>query len=141
MFYKISTQVPSQMGKRTVFNKTYSPWKVEKLHAIFDVWSEDDILKTSPCYFVTERLFQMLSSSALTGIEFDSEIDTDTSITFQNLYPNKVLPKFYLINILGKAGSDDFGLTDQKELIVSQRAHDIIRKFNTNETEIIKWTL
>jgi hypothetical protein len=139
MFYKISTQAPAQMGKRTILDKKYTPWKVEKLHAIFDVWSDDDLLKTSPCYYVSERLFQTLTSSSLSGFELDADLDTDVSLTFKNLYPNKTIPRFILLNIVGNAGVDDFGLTDEGELILSEAAVELLRKFNTTETEIEIW--
>ena len=139
MFYKISTQAPAQMGKRTILDKENTPWKVRKLHAIFDVWSDDDLLKTSPCYYVSERLFRALSSSSLSGFELNTELDTDISLTFKNLYPNKTIPKFILLNIVGNAGVNDFGLTEDMDLVLSEAAVEILRKYNTSETEIEIW--
>lgn len=138
LFYKISIQSPSQLGKYTTYDKSSVPWKPTKLHVVFDVWSDDDLLKTSPYYFVTNRLFQSIVNKNFSGIEVGLELETEASLTFKGLYPNKIIPEFYLLNITGIAYVDDFGLEKPNKLIISEKVFSFLKNYNLSDAKIEK---
>lgn len=136
MFFRINPQSVAQLGSKTEFDKTHQPWRVLILHVVFDVWSNDDLLKTSPCYFVSQQLYLDILDKKFSGINLDSEIVTDLSETFIRLYPEKSIPKFYLLRIFGEAFKDDFGLDNTNKLIVSHRAFSVLKNYNLSDAKI-----
>jgi hypothetical protein len=119
-----------------MYDKSITPWKIERLHVVFDVWSDDDLLRTSPCYFITVRLSEALHSSNFSGIKIGPEVETEASLTFKGLYPDKNLPRYYLLRIDGNAFKDDFGLDKSNKLIISERAKQFLTGFNLSDSEI-----
>jgi hypothetical protein len=97
MFYNVIPQSIAQLGSNTIYDKSTTPWKILKLHVKVDVWSSDDLLKTSPCYFVTERLRSGLIDQSFTGFEIGPKLETELSNTFKNVYTYKDIPEFYLL--------------------------------------------
>ena len=138
MYYKVKPQSLAQLGKNTIYDRSITPWRVTKLHAVFDVWSDDDLLKASPCYFVTERLSRDLLNQKFTGVEIGLKLETEITETFRNLYPNKTMPAFYLLNIAGTAFRDDFALENISQLVLSDRVVSFLKNYNLSEVEIIE---
>jgi hypothetical protein len=103
---------------------------------VFDVWSPDDLLKTSPCYFMSRRLYKELESNIFSDVELGPNVDTEASITFKELYPNKAIPKYYLLRITGTAFKDDFGLDMSNKLILSPRAMSVLRGYSLADAEL-----
>ena len=60
-----------------------------------------------------------------TGIRFD-EVEVTTSKLFQELYPNRQLPKFVWLQIKGRPGRDDFGIGLDPGLVISERALKVL---------------
>lgn len=58
------------------------------------------------------------------------------SLTFQNLYPNRNLPKCFLLKINGSPQKHDFGLNESFELIVSEKALNILKKGDLSNSKI-----
>ncbi len=138
MFFQLKPQAPSQLGEFTTYDKSNTPWKILELHVIFDLWCDDDILKTSPCYYVTERLYQVLRTSEFSGITFEGKVRTDVSDLFNDLFPCRVLPNYYLINITGRENHDDFGIAPPNKLIISSEVLELLKQFNVTESSIIQ---
>jgi hypothetical protein len=115
-------------GKNTVFTRTPGrPTVVHKLHYHFDGWLGDELLESTPCYIVSERLASEIERAQLTGVTFD-EVEITTSEQFTVLYPNRQLPKFVWLKVGGKPGQDDFGVTSGLELVVSNRALELLER-------------
>lgn len=136
MFIHLKPQAPSQLGKETEYDKSFTPWKIIKLHIIFDLWSDDDLLRNSPCYFVTKRAYDALAKEKFTGIEFGGEVKTEVSDTFKKLYPNKELPSYYLIRIVGVPGKDDLGIEYPNKLIISKVVLLLLQEYNLSDAKI-----
>ena len=138
MYYFIKPQSASQLGNKTVYDKSVVPWGIEKLHVIFDVWSNDDILKNSPCYFISKKLHNGILDSELSGIEIGEQIQIDKSDTFQSLYPNKKIGEFYLVHITGSPMVSDFGILSPNKLIISEKALKLLNGYIMNDCEIVR---
>ena len=128
---------PAQLGNQTIFDKSYTPWKILTLHVIFDLWCDDDILKTSPCFYVTRRLREALLNSELSGYSLGEKVQTEVSLTYRNLYPKQCIADYYLLNITGKPNQDDFSLLHPNSLILSSESMSFLTNFKIGETSVI----
>jgi uncharacterized repeat protein (TIGR02543 family) len=126
-YYRIEPEVAGGWGKNTVFTRTPGrPTVVHKLHYQFDGWLGDELLTSTPCFIVTERLAREIERAQLTGVRFD-DVEVTTSDEFRELYPNRQLPKFVWLKIEGKPGQDDFGITPGLRLVVSERVLELLK--------------
>ncbi len=136
MFYNIKPECPAQMGSKTIFDKSVTPWKITQLHLVFDVWLGGDLLKESPCFFVTERFLEKIKIDEISGLKSISPIRVSSSETFKNLYPNRIPPNCFLLQINGKPGVDDIGIHPSSQLIISQKFLDRLRKVDLSNAKI-----
>ena len=132
---KIEPEVPAGMGELTEFDKTEVPWKIKKLHLIFEGLFNDDLLTCSPAFYVTERLKSAIENSELTGVSKVDPIIITKSENFEELYPNNDLPSFYMLRISEDNGGYDFNIYENS-LYVSENALSLLKKFNLSEAEI-----
>ena len=127
-YHVVEPEVAGGWGKNTVFIHTPGkPTVVHKLHYQFDGWLGDELLESTPCYIVTERLAHEIKRAQLTGVGFD-EVEVTTSDQFRELYPNRQLPKFIWLKIEGKPGKDDFGIARGLRFVVSDRALELLKQ-------------
>ena len=129
-YYGIEPEVAGGWGKNTVFDRI--PGKgtfVHKLHYVFDGWLGDELLESSACYIVTERLAHEIERAQLTGAQFhDVEISTSGEYDdFQELHPDRQLPTFVWLKVEGSAGHDDFGIAPDLRLVVSEHVLDLLK--------------
>ena len=128
LYHVVEPEVAGGWGKNTVFTRT--PGKatvVHKLHYQFDGWLGDELLESTPCYIVTERLAHEIERAQLTGVRFD-DVEVTTSGQFKELYPNRQLPKFVWLKVEGKPGQDDFGIAPGLQFVVSERALELLKR-------------
>ena len=124
------------MGQHTIF--TSQPGErvvVHRLHYEFDVWLGDELLESTPCFIVTERLAAEIEKAGFTGVTFD-DVEISKSGEFEDRYPNRKLPAFLWMKVFGKAGQDDFGRTPDIKLVVSQRVLRLLRENGTVHMDV-----
>ena len=127
-YYSIEPEVAGGWGKNTVFDRI--PGKgtfVHKLNYEFDGWLGDELLESSACYIVTERMAREIERAQLTGARFD-EVEVTTSEQFRDIYADRQLPKFVWLRVGGKLGQDDFVLGPDRRLVVSDRALELLKR-------------
>ncbi len=126
--YVVEPEVAGGWGKNTVFNA--APGKgtaVHKLHYEFEGWLGDELLESTPCFIVSERMAREIGGAELTGVRFD-EVEVTVSQEFMQLYPSRQLPKFVWLKVQGTPGGDDFGTAQDLRLVVSERALEVLRR-------------
>jgi hypothetical protein len=127
-YYVVEPEVAGGFGKNTVFTRTPGiPTVVQKLHYQFDGWLGDELLESTPCYIVSERLAREIAQAQLKGTSF-AEVEVTTSEQFNELYPNRKLPKFVWLKVEGQPGQDDFGIAPSLQLVVSERAMELLEQ-------------
>lgn len=134
MFKIIEPEVSGGLGEDTKLDNSVHPPKVFNLHYQFDGWMGDDIVESFPCYIVTDDLKKSIENVKLTGIAFDF-VKITKSDSFNELYPNQVLPVFHWMKILGKASYDDFGMSEDHLLVVSEKAFNILKNYNIDNLD------
>jgi hypothetical protein len=61
---------------------------------------------------------------------------SSASEEFEELFPDVKLPKFVWLQVTGKAGQDDFGLSSDHCLVVSQRILDLLKGAGMSHCDI-----
>jgi hypothetical protein len=129
MYFALEPEVAGGLGKSTELDTSVHPPIVTHLEYMFEDWFGDDLVQTFPCFIVTERLHDALESASLSGYSFD-DVTVSTSEEFEELYPDRVLPIFVWLKIHGQALKDDFWIGDFFTLCVSERALELLKRFN-----------
>ncbi len=91
-----------------------------------DGWLGDELLESTPCFIATRRLADALQAEAYTGFTIDV-VEVTASEQFHDLHRDLSLPAFVWLKIDGEPCQDDFGLSADLHLVVSQRALDVLR--------------
>ncbi len=93
------------------------------------------MLESFPCFIVTDNLFKELIKNKLTGKIFDKVFVT-TSDKFRDLNPQTLsLPNFHWLKVNGKAGVDDFGLSVDHELVISEKVWSVLQRFKIERAD------
>ncbi len=125
-YYLIEPEVAGGIGEHSVIDRSSGKMVVRKLHYEFDGWLGDELLESTPCFIVSERLAREIERAQLTGVGFD-DVAVTKSDQFEQIYPNRQLPKFVWLQIEGKPGHDDFGIGKDPGLVISERALEVLR--------------
>lgn len=135
MYRIIEPEVAGGFGEGTKLDNGVHPPVVENLDHKFDGWLGDDILESFPCFIMSERLKREIEKQSLRGIKFQN-VTISKSETFEELYPSKELPKFYWAIIDGKFGADDFVIGNDFRLIISDKAFELLKRFNIDNASL-----
>jgi hypothetical protein len=78
---------------------------------------------------VSDELRKGIESSPLTGASF-ADVDVSVEEQFAELQPDvaRRLPRFWWLAVSGRPGQDDFGLLENADLVVSDRALTMLRQ-------------
>lgn len=151
LFYMLEPEVAGEIGENTVYanfeevkNNGVQPI-ISKLHFEFSGWLGDDIIESTPCFLVTEKLKTHIEKNKLIGYEFQN-VEITLSDEFIELYPNRELPTFYRLIPKGKIkvengvcsewSGDDFNFSNKSYLVVSNKAFLILKKFNIKNCDV-----
>ncbi|MBM3484740.1 MAG: hypothetical protein FJX66_15790 [Alphaproteobacteria bacterium] len=134
-FWSVEPEVAGELGHGSVLDTSVHPPHVSKLEYRFIGWLGDELLETFPCYVVTERLGVALISACLAGFELD-DVDVVVSDEFIEMYPGRSLPTFKWLKVTGQAGVDDFGLSHEHTLVVSDAALQQLRQHTLSHCDI-----
>lgn len=135
MYFVVEPEVGGGLGNNSVVDSSVHPPRVSKLHYHFDGWLGDDVLESFPCYLVTRALAVEMEEEELGGFHLD-QAEVSKSDQFEDLYPGLELPEFCWLKVTGKAGRDDFGISDDHRLVVSNRALAVLRRRKIEHADI-----
>ncbi len=118
---------PYSAGCNSTSDADWATNTVHKLRYVFDFWSDDVLLSSSPTWIVTVPTKHAIQSAKLTGVHFGG-VEVSKSELFDRLHPSRELPPFAWLKVEGKAGQDDFGIVRNTKLVVSERALALLRE-------------
>ncbi|VTU01725.1 Uncharacterized protein OS=Vibrio parahaemolyticus GN=EN05_23100 PE=4 SV=1 [Gemmataceae bacterium] len=133
----VEPEVAGGWGERTVADTTTHPPVIKSLHYQFDDWSGDELVTSFPCFLITARLARHLPEG-LTGFKL-APVEVTKSDVFRELNPRKRLPKFHWLQVVGTAGRDDFGMSQDHLLVVSAQALAALRSGRLENCEVSRW--
>lgn len=126
-YYELTLDVPGGIGPETIMDTSTHPPEVSFLHFIFSGQPGDQLVECFPCFLATEHLVKAFEKSHLTGFEIgDVKIERDEQS--EELDPDLKLPHYVWLKVIGKLDQDDFAITEDYNLCVSQRALDLINE-------------
>ena len=151
--YMLEPEVAGEIGENTVYDnfddvryKGNKP-EISKLHFIFSGWLGDDIVESTPCFIVTDRLKIEIEKSGLTGCEFQ-DVEISLSDEFIEMYPDRDLPQFKRLIPKGSVVVDgetyttwtgeDINFSDKSYLVVSEMVLNILKQFNVDNCDLYK---
>lgn len=137
-FFVLEPEIAGGWGDHTVADTSVFPPTVTALHYRFDGWLGDELLESFPCFIVTDRLASRLRRSGLTGFRL-KPVEVSTSEQFDELYPDRKLPEFKWLMLVGTAGVDDFGMSEAHRFVVSERALTLFRKFRLQNCDVTEF--
>ena len=134
-YYELTLDVPGGLGPETVIDTSTHPPQVSSLHFIFSGRPGDQLVECFPCFLVTKYLARAFENSHLTGFELgDAKIERDEQS--EELDPDLKLPDYFWLKVVGKLDQDDFSITEDYNLCVSQRALDLINKTSPTDLSV-----
>ncbi|HKN98480.1 MAG TPA: hypothetical protein VJX10_15280 [Pseudonocardiaceae bacterium] len=126
VFYYVEPEVAGELGPSTVMDTTVHPPDVSRLEYRFTDWLGDSIVESFPCYIVTDELGKQIQQGELDGATLD-EVAVTLSPEAEELL-DQPLPPWKWLKVTGQAFQSDFGISDDRRLVVSERAMDVLRQ-------------
>ncbi|MFM2481389.1 hypothetical protein [Celerinatantimonas sp. YJH-8] len=140
LFFVIEPEVSGGLGTNTVIDTSIHPPKVTHLNYEFDDWLGDDLVESFPCFVITSLLAKGLNEKNFSGFELDS-VEISVSDVFYDVHSAFKLPDFKWLKVVGKAGIDDFGLSDDYRLVVSENVMALFKNFKFLNADIEKYNV
>ncbi|MEE4079515.1 hypothetical protein [Pseudomonas viridiflava] len=135
MYYYIEPEVAGGLGDNSIIDTSCHPPKITLLEYKFEGWLGDDLLESFPCFIITKRLADAISKIPLSGFGL-LPVKISKSENFIENHSQVKLPEFQWLKIYGSAGIDDFGLTQNYDLVISKPVLEILRGFNIKLAEL-----
>lgn len=112
----------------------------EVVSCVFDAWLGDDLVRAYPAVLVTTPLKRaLLRLERPTGFAI-TRARARTSAFFKKHSPGRRLPVFWAIQVRGRAGRDDLGLTAAGVLVISRRVLDVLAEFRIGRATLSQYS-
>ena len=136
MHYIFRPNIPGELGDKTEGDFTKRPIIINHLHFVFDYFP-DDIFTCCEVIVVIENLLNIILDNNLTGLSTPKLIEYELNqqyFVWENSddVPNK---NYFMMEVCGNV-SDDFYLTKEFNLIISEKALELLKSFRIS---FAKW--
>ena len=139
-YYTLLPEVAGGFGPNAILADPHArPPRITRFHYEFNVWPQDPLLEAVACFIVSQSVKERLLALRATGVAF-GDVEVSKSPQVQEFYPGRKLPTFAWLQVMGKAGTDDFGLSPKHDLVVSQRVLDLLKDAGMSECQIKEFT-
>ena len=137
-YFVLEPEVAGNFGPATAGDLRATPPLIEKFNYEFDTWLGDPLLEALCTFIVTDRLKERLIEAHASGIAF-GDVEVTKSGEFLDLYGDRPLPAFSWLQIIGRAGKDDFGLSSSGHLVVSERMMNLLNAFGLKYCDVSEY--
>lgn len=137
-YFTLEPEVVGGFGPATIGDLRARPPLIEKFDYEFEVWPCDPLLEAVSTFIVRDHLKERLIEMRASGVAFGDLEVTRAGIYF-DLYGDRPLPAFSWLKILGRAGTDDFGLSSSGLLVVSERIMNLLNAFGLKHCEVSEY--
>ena len=136
MYYYVDAEVPGGLAPGHSYDQAQRAADAGPLHLVFDGWMGDDLVTTSPFWFVSERLADALRASGLTGFELEPAT-ASTGEQYELITERALTPVWLRLIPTGSVDEgDDLVLADATDLLVSAAALELLRSFTLEDADI-----
>lgn len=127
-YYIIDPDVPGRLDDETI--KAFHSGQPAHIRYIFECWPASDIVQSDPVFAVSETLATELLEANLTGFTL-KPCESRKGEQFDIASPGSDrLPVYVWLDVHGSAGIDDFGISEDLMLTISEKALKVLHKFN-----------
>jgi len=137
-YFILEPEVAGTLGPETTGDLRARPPQVEKFNYELDVWPGDPLLEGLSTFIVTDVLKEALIEARASGVAF-GDVEITKSGIFLDMNGDRPLPAFSWLQITGRGGKDDFGLSTSRRLIVSERMMNLLKAFGLNHCEVSEY--
>jgi hypothetical protein len=137
-YFTLEPEWAGNFGPATTGDLTTRPPRIDKFNFEFDIWPCDPLLEAICAFIVTDPLKERLIEAQAAGIAFGHAEITKSGI-YLDVHGERPLPAFSWLQITGRAGRDDFGLSSSHYLVVSERMMNLLKAFGLNHCEISEY--
>lgn len=130
--YALEPEVAGSLGPSTRFGAGVG--EIVALGYAFDDWLGDDLVTSTPAVLATARVRDAIREAGLTGVQF-APVTVTRSELFDKLGGGD-LPEWVWLRPVGRADVDDFWSADRRDLVVSERAFDLLQRFSLVHCEV-----
>jgi hypothetical protein len=99
----------------------------------------NELMESHPVFMVTRALADSLRASHLSGYELSRDVEVSVDDNVRDLEPDWPVPVIEWLQVIGEPGSDDFGLTSNASLVVSDAALAVLRRHKIDDCEVIPY--
>ncbi|HLP50450.1 MAG TPA: hypothetical protein VK154_06165 [Chitinophagales bacterium] len=136
LFYDLEPEVPGGLGDNTLINVSVHPPIVSFLHIVFDGWQGDELLEIFPAFLMSATLCDEILQQKFVGYEIKDCL-VEKSEQFMEFYPDVLIPNFKWLVVIGRNG-DDFCLSYENKLRISERVLTLLRRHHLKHCDIIE---
>lgn len=137
-YFVLQPEVTGGLGPASVGDLRARPPQLVKFNYEFDVWLGDPLIEAMSNFIVTDTLKNRLIDARASGVRF-GEVEVTKSGEYQDRYPDRPLPSFSWLQVTGRAGKDDFGLSTSGDLIVSERILNLLKASGLDHCEAFEY--
>lgn len=134
----VEPEVSGELGPRTLMSGDTDPPVVHDLHFILRGWSGDPIMETFPCFIATGAAVDALTALGATGwgaAPLELELDEHQLSSDVREDP----PSLLWMKVTGDPTRDDFGISSDLRLVVSERALGALRQLGMRHAIVSPW--
>ena len=139
-YYVLEPEIAGGLGENALVDASIRPPCVQRFHYQFDGWLGDPLLETVALFIVTTALKEKIETIQATGVIFGA-VEVSKSGEFEEMFPHCNLPQFAWLQVCGNAGHEDFGLSSECRLVVSQRILDLLQAEGLQHCDISEFKL
>ena len=136
--FVLEPEVAGGFGPATIGDLRARPPRLEKFNYEFETWPCDPLLEAVSAFIITDRLKDRLIEAHASGVRFGDVEVTKTGI-YLDMYGDRPLPSFSWLQITGRAGTDDFGLSSSGLLVVSERIMNLLNAFGLKYCDVSEY--
>ena len=137
-YFVLEPEAAGSFGPATIGDLRATPPLLKKFNYEFDTWLGDPILEALSNFIVTDRLKERLIEAHASGVSFGN-VELTKSGIFLDMYGDRRLPAFSWLQIIGRAGTDDFGLSSYRRLVVSERMMNLLKEFELKYCDVSEY--
>jgi hypothetical protein len=137
-YFTLEPEWAGNFGPATTGDLTTRPPRIDKFNFEFDIWPCDPLLEAICAFIVTDPLKERLIEAHASGIAF-GDVEITKSGIYLDVHGERPLPAFSWLQITGRAGKDDFGLSSSRRLVVSERMMNLLNTFELKYCDISEY--
>jgi len=135
-FHRIEPTRPGNVWQRSSFKP--GTRDIERMVFSWDFWSGEPLFHDVPYLFVRRSVGEALANSGLTGFSL-REVETGKSAEWDASAGHPEPEPVMQLEVHGQHGADDFGMQNKVDLVLSDRALDLLKAHGLRRSDLFPY--